>query len=117
MPIPFDCPHCKTRYEVADDLAGKWIMCRGCQKRGPVRSPAAAGASVAVAKPSRRQAIRIVAWTLASLGSIGAGALLARRPWRHWRSSAETASEDSPDRRGRRRGGPPGGPPEPPPAP
>jgi len=107
-------------YEVADDLAGKWIMCRGCQKRGPVRSLSAKGnadaagaASIALASanPSRRQALRIGVGVLASLASITTGALLARyRPWRNWGDSDDSSPETT-RRRGRGRG--PGGPPGP----
>ncbi len=128
MVVRFDCPHCKTGYEVADELAGKKIMCRHCQKRGQVRSlaanaPSASGlpASVALTSTtaSRRKLLLIAAGVLASLGSITTGALLARRPWRHWNDP-----EPSPDATTRRRGpgrgpgGPPGagGPPGPRPA-
>ncbi len=103
MPVNFDCPSCKATYEVADDLAGKMIMCRVCQKRGPVRSLTAtttSAASKSSAEPSRRTFL-IGGVVVASLGAIGAGALLARQPWRHWGAEPD----DSPDRR--RRGPPP----------
>jgi hypothetical protein len=109
MAIQFECPHCKVGYEVTDDLAGKMIMCRACQKRGSVRSLAAktASASATASNPSRRKFVMIVA---ASIGSIVTGALLARRPWRHWGggSRAEPSPDDTSRRRGRRGGGGPG---------
>lgn len=113
MAIRFDCPHCKANYEVADDLGGKMIMCRVCQKRGAVRSlaaasaaPAAAAGSVAAgaSSVSRRKFFVIGAGVLASLGAVGTGALLARRPWRHW---GEEEPENQPGGPWRGRGGPP----------
>ena len=90
MSVHFDCPSCKAKYEVADDLAGKMIMCRVCKKRGPVKSLPATGASktpsLAAAAPeassmSRRNFLPIAGLVAASLGAIGVGALLARQPW------------------------------------
>ncbi|HEY7326735.1 MAG TPA: hypothetical protein VH592_03790 [Gemmataceae bacterium] len=89
MAVSFNCPSCKATYEVADDLAGKMIMCRVCKKRGPVRSLGAAGSSATLAAagssmaatPSRRNFLPIAGLFLASLGAIGVGALLARQPW------------------------------------
>ncbi len=106
MPVNFDCPSCKATYEVADDLAGKMIMCRVCQKRGPVRSLTATtspAASKSSTEPSRRNFL--IGGIVASLGAIGAGALLARQPWRHW-GEEPPPPDDSPDRR-RFRGPPP----------
>ncbi|HWG43672.1 MAG TPA: hypothetical protein VN688_12870 [Gemmataceae bacterium] len=104
MAIQFECPHCKAGYEVADDLAGKMIMCRLCQKRGSVRSLAAkpAPAAATTSNPSRRKFVLIA---VASIGSIGTGILLARRPWRLWSFRAERSPEDTTRRRGRRGGG------------
>lgn len=90
MAVRFECPGCKANYEVADDLAGKVIMCRVCKKRGPVRSLAAAAtaattplaASASAGAPmSRRNFLPIVGLFAASVGAIGVGALLARAPW------------------------------------
>lgn len=86
MPVRFDCPSCKANYEVADDLAGKVIMCRVCKKRGPVKSLTAAATLPATgtsssAPMSRRNFLPIVGLFVASLGAIGVGALLARAPW------------------------------------
>jgi hypothetical protein len=108
MAVRFDCPACKENYEVADDLAGKMIMCRVCKKRGAVRSLSAAASSPAalaasspsVAKTSRRNFLPLIGLFLASLGAIGVGAVLARQPWAHGRERPE----DGPD--GRRRRGP-----------
>jgi hypothetical protein len=36
MPIPIECPGCNAIYEVADDLAGKEVLCRECERRVPV---------------------------------------------------------------------------------
>jgi len=87
MPTHFNCPNCKANYEVADDLAGKMIMCRVCKKRGPVRSLTAAPSSVAMpaagiaAATTSRRNFLYAAFFLASMGAIGVGALLARPPW------------------------------------
>ena len=113
MPIRFDCPSCKTNYEVADDLGGKMIMCRACKKRGPVRSLTATMQAATVlpgaAAPSRRNFLLLGGGVLASLGAIATGALLAQwRPWRFW------GEEPNEGRRGFRgppgdgKGGPPG---------
>jgi hypothetical protein len=49
MAISFACPHCSAKYEVADAMAGKSILCRQCEQRGQVPGPAvAAGARQAV---------------------------------------------------------------------
>lgn len=123
MPIRFECPHCKAHYEVADDLGGKMIMCRVCQKRAPVKSLAAAsapGSAVpSVAKSdtlSRRKFLVIGGGVLASLGAIATGAILARwQPFRHW---GEPSTRDRFDRgpgRGGRGPRPEGAPPPPPP--
>lgn len=91
MAIRFDCPSCKSNYEVADDLGGKMIMCRVCQKRGSVPKATATALSTATlpsagksSAASRRNFLLIGGSILASLGAIATGALLARRPWRHW---------------------------------
>ena len=89
MAIRFDCPSCKTNYEVADDLGGKMIMCRVCQKRGPVRSltgtPAPSTILSSAALASRRKFLLVGSGVLASLGAVATGALLAQwRPWRKW---------------------------------
>ena len=89
MPISFQCPNCKIVYDVADDLAGKFIMCKGCQKRGPVRSlsgqaSGSTASTASAASPSRRNFLTITVWSLASVGAIATGALLARKPWK-WR--------------------------------
>lgn len=36
MPIPFQCSRCNEAYEVADELAGKEVMCRKCECRSLV---------------------------------------------------------------------------------
>jgi hypothetical protein len=113
MPVRFDCPSCKANYEVADDLAGKMIMCRVCKKRGPVRSLSAPASSattlpaarqaLAAATPSRRNLLPFLGLFLASLGAIGVGALFARYPPSEWFAGEDPEEE----RRRRRRFGPP----------
>jgi len=113
MPVLFNCLSCKATYEVVDDLAGKMIMCRVCKKRGPVRSLAAtyAAATTAAADstmaetPSRRNMLPYMGLFLASMVSIGVGALLARQPWD--RSDPRDDWKGGPDGGKRRRG--PGG--------
>jgi hypothetical protein len=115
MPVRFDCPHCKANYEVVDDLVGKMIMCRVCKKRATVRSVSgtmptpsltttATASKSSSADTSRRNFI--VFASIASLGAIGLGALLARQPWRRWGKSASQSSapggpQDQPGRRRR----------------
>ncbi|HEY7425370.1 MAG TPA: hypothetical protein VH682_14155 [Gemmataceae bacterium] len=110
MPIQFLCPNCKTVYDVADDLAGKFIMCRACQKRGPVRSlsgkapgSATLAASASAASPTRRNFLTIALWSVASVGAIATGAVLARKPWRTWGYTTELLNPDM-TTRGRGRG-------------
>ncbi len=117
MPARFDCPHCKANYEVVDDLVGKMIMCRVCKKRAAVRggSGTIATPSLTTAAASKSSSVDagrrnfIIFGTVASLGAVGLGALLARRPWRKWgKAAAQSASPDgSPDQPSRRRRGPP----------
>jgi hypothetical protein len=97
MSIRFECSHCKVGYEVADDLGGKAIMCRECQKRGQVPDPAV---------QSRRQMLLLSGGVLAAAGSIGTGIFLARRPWRWWSHASGPRPEgsDTTDRRGKGRG-------------
>jgi DNA-directed RNA polymerase subunit RPC12/RpoP len=116
MPIQFECSGCKTTYEVADDLAGKAILCRTCQHRGQVKSLGAPtigkpGRSLSIASLGRRNFLGIAALVLASAGSIATGSMLARRPWRNW-GGGEQSPDDSRRRRGPggKRGGPPPGP-------
>jgi hypothetical protein len=45
MTITFACPHCSAKYEVADAMAGKSILCRECEQRGQVPGPAVAAAA------------------------------------------------------------------------
>jgi|SRR5579875_1092325 hypothetical protein len=105
MAIRFDCPSCKAHYEVADELAGKMIMCRVCKKRGVVRgltttssSAGTLAAGAAAKTTTRRNFLPFIGLFLASLGAIGVGALLARQPWERGRERPE----DGPDG-GRRR--------------
>jgi hypothetical protein len=109
MTLRFDCPSCKANYEVADDLAGKIIMCRVCKKRGKVQSSptqtssatAQQAASLSAASSlSRRNFLPLAGLVLASLGAIATGALLAKQPW------ARTTEDRGP---GRGRKGPPPG--------
>lgn len=110
MAVRFDCPTCKANYEVADDLAGKMIMCRVCKKRGSVRSlgaPASAlampAAGAATAPVSRRKFLPWAGLFLASLGAIGVGVLSANPPWERGKLSPEEE-----ERRRRFRERPPG---------
>jgi hypothetical protein len=110
MAVRFDCPNCKANYEVADDLAGKMIMCRVCKKRGSVRSQSAPASSLAMpsaaaeSSVSRRNFLPLAGLFVASLGAIGVGALLARQPWERGKESPEEQER----RRRFREGRPPG---------
>jgi predicted Zn finger-like uncharacterized protein len=66
MALQFQCPHCQTRYEVADGLAGKSILCRACGQRGKVQPPAGPAATK---KPTTRRG------ALLTLGGLAAGLL------------------------------------------
>jgi hypothetical protein len=80
MPIFFECSSCSIKYEVADDMAGKTILCRQCEQRGkvpgvvPAGNPARAAALVGTARgqkpPTRRKALE---WGLggAVVGLVG----------------------------------------------
>jgi hypothetical protein len=72
MPLLFECPHCRAKYEVADDMAGKAILCRECEQRGNVPASTAkqTGAAAGPKPPTRRKALKLVA------GSLAAGAVL-----------------------------------------
>jgi predicted Zn finger-like uncharacterized protein len=39
MPIRVVCPHCESAFKVADELEGKKVRCRECQKPVPVVAP------------------------------------------------------------------------------
>jgi transcription elongation factor Elf1 len=39
MPILFACPSCNAAYEVADDLVGKEVLCRECERRARIDAP------------------------------------------------------------------------------
>lgn len=113
MAVRFDCSHCKATYEVADDLAGKMIMCRVCQKRAAVRSLGTASSSSLLKATTSSPASSVdksrrnflIAMSVASLSAIGAGAMLARRPWRRWgnKPAQSSAPEGTPPDRPRRR--------------
>ncbi len=36
MPVPFECEHCHASYEVTEELSGKEVLCRECDKRSLV---------------------------------------------------------------------------------
>jgi DNA-directed RNA polymerase subunit RPC12/RpoP len=86
MPIPFKCPSCKVEYQVADDLAGKPIICRECNHRGQVSGsapPAAPRTTVTFVCPTCGKPSQVPASKLGSqvrclgcgkLGQVTAGA-------------------------------------------
>ena len=59
MTIPFACPCCNARYEVGDDLAGKTVLCRECERRGQV--PDLTAPPAALACPNCRQTTELPA--------------------------------------------------------
>jgi hypothetical protein len=136
MPVRFECPTCKTAYDVDDELAGKSIMCRGCQKRGQVRAggaprtatttatstatatatttaPSLAKPSLIPSAPSRREAMSLWIYGILAVGSITTGAILARtKVLRNLSIFSKEEPEDQ-RRRGPRKGeGPPPGTPK-----
>lgn len=133
MSISFACPSCKARYDVTDELAGKSILCRVCKKRGtvpaapakaaeptkPAAEPAKSTVPAKPATPPNPGRRRFILMAVGGLGAIITGAVLARRPWKHW--GDPPPSPDDPARRrgpgGRGKGGGPGGDPKGPPGP
>jgi hypothetical protein len=130
MAVRFECPTCKTTYDVDDDLAGKAIMCRGCQKRGQVRAGASTATTTAPATatatatatslakpallpttPTRREAMSWWVYGFLAVGSITTGAVLARTKVLR---NLSFGSEEEKDQK-RRKGPPPDGPPPGPP--
>ncbi len=111
MPIHFECPNCRAKYDVADDMIGKNILCRNCEQRVAVQRPGAgvartaAPAAAASGAVSRRKAVLIAAGIL-PVGFLGwfMGYYWKRPlPWERVKPAED--SEDRPRRRFR--GGPP----------
>jgi hypothetical protein len=113
MPFHFECPNCRAKYDVADDMAGKTILCRECEKRVPVKRPgtsavrAAPPAAAAPGMLTRRKAVLI------AVGSVVPAGLMAWVMGYYWKRPLpwefKKPSEDSEEqpRRRRGRGGPP----------
>jgi hypothetical protein len=103
MPFHFECPKCREKYDVADDMVGKTILCRKCEQRVPVRPPATRVAPVAAGgqTPTRRKALLIALGIVPGvfLGVAGTYYRHHRFPWEYREPSTEF--------RGRRRGPPP----------
>jgi hypothetical protein len=77
MPIPITCPHCGTVYKVADDLVGRKLLCKECDR--PVMVGAKAHESPGRRAP-RRVALKEVVLALALLPAVALGALW----WTGW---------------------------------
>jgi hypothetical protein len=111
MAIPFECANCRSRYEVADGMAGKTILCRQCEQRVPVRRPGATaprGAPAASAATlTRRNALLIAGSILPAVLLGGLGAYYWNRPLPWERVKPRERKDEGPGR-GRFRGAPPG---------
>jgi DNA-directed RNA polymerase subunit RPC12/RpoP len=59
MPVPFECDHCHAAYEVAEELSGKEVLCRECEKRSLVVDYA--GRYVSFVCPNCRQQTEVPA--------------------------------------------------------
>jgi hypothetical protein len=46
VPIHFECPNCRAKYDVAEDMVGKPMLCRECEQRVTVAASAAAAKPV-----------------------------------------------------------------------
>jgi hypothetical protein len=105
MPIHFECPNCRAKYDVAEDMVGKTMLCRECEQRVPVHVTATAGKAVAAkgtaasaGAPTRRNAVLIgLAGFLpgALLGWFGGYFWKRPLPWEgpHKREASEGNSE------------------------
>jgi phage FluMu protein Com len=132
MSIPFLCLGCKASYEVADELAGKEIRCRQCERRRLVE--ASAGSYVPFLCPHCREQTEVPAslvghWlrcpncqALAKVPTGGSQLLTRRRAlfgagavllaittaggifWTRGRSRREGLSSEDPRRRSREQG-------------
>jgi hypothetical protein len=95
MALLFECLHCNSRYAVADDMAGKTILCRECEQRSRVpdrqgRVPERVPASE---RPTRRRVLAIGVAGLLPVMVLGTSAFF-------WGSAPRTnvpASQDTGD--------------------
>jgi hypothetical protein len=83
MPILFDCRYCGVKYDVDDDMAGKPIMCRECERRCTVPGlPKSAKATAVLPPPPGGKASvprvggqpiprETLLWTLAAVVGVG----------------------------------------------
>jgi hypothetical protein len=101
MPIPFQCPKCRARYEVADAMDGKTILCRECEERVSVGGQAAGGT-----KLTRRNALAALAYGVPGGLLVVAGIYYWSRPL-PWERAHR--GDDPPFPPGPPRGGPPPG--------
>src|SRR5947208_3613026 len=90
MSIQASCPECRSRFTLADDLAGKKVRCNRCQEvfEAPARSREDVTAAPVARKagPARRgsaddrpvrAAKKMSVWGWVGLGLAGVGALMA----------------------------------------
>ena len=54
MPIAATCPACRERYQLADEMAGKYVRCRKCQDSFEVPGRAGGGPAARSEGPSER---------------------------------------------------------------
>ncbi len=106
MPIHFECPNCRARYDVAEDMVGKPMLCRECEQRVTVAASAAAAkpvhpalkaAATSTGEVTRRNAVLIgVASFLpgALLGWMGGYFWKRPLPWEGRRRETPEASAD-----------------------
>jgi hypothetical protein len=106
VPIYFQCPNCRAKYDVAEDMVGKTMLCRECEQRVAVPASAAAAkpvhpalkaAAASTGEATRRSAILIgVASFLpgALLGWLGGYFWKRQLPWEGGRSGRREDSAD-----------------------
>jgi hypothetical protein len=118
MPIPFECPKCQAKYEVADAMAGKTILCRKCDQRVPVGGQAAAAGDThtpAGVPSTRRKVLLALAYAVPAGLLVTAGVYYWSRPlpWERARRGEDPFFPGGPPPGGGPPGGgpPPGGPP------
>jgi hypothetical protein len=106
MPVSFECPNCRARYDVAPDMVGKTMLCRECEQRVSIPGsaavakpvhPALKAAAASAGEATRRNAILIgLAGFLpgALLGWLGGYFWKRPLPWEGHRRDSPEASAD-----------------------
>ncbi len=108
MPVGFQCPNCKARYDIAEDMVGKTMLCRECEQRVSVPAPGAANkpahpalkAAVTAGDVSRRKMIVVGVSTFLPgmlLGWLGGYFWKRPLPWEGASRSRRERPEGAPE--------------------